>query len=366
MKLLYITSKRYPSSTADHFFIKNMARAFTQILRDDFILYISGEVPEELKNINVFSVNAPKRLRSLFYFIWIPFFIIKNKFYLKKNVFFSNDPNLLIILIFWKNTLFLKYKICSDWHQLFNDWRDKYISTNSDLLISTSEKLKTTIVEKFGVNKSNILVAYGGVDVSYFEKSFNKRLELGLPEDKILVGYVGFYKTMGMEKGIATMIKSLKFVEDKNIMMVFVGNRQNEKDEYLSLAKNLGVQDRCIFIDAVPPKLVPVYEKSIDILCIPYPDEPHFSDWGFPMKVYEYMASSRPIIYSDLEIMREVLGDCALAFKPNDPNDLVKKITMILKDQALTKQMVWSAFQKVQNYTWKKRVENILARMPRA
>ena len=44
------------------------------------------------------------------------------------------------------------------------------------------------------------------------------------------------------------------------------------------------------------------------------------------MKVYEYMASQRPIVYSKLELAEEVLSDCGYGFAPDDPKDLAEKI----------------------------------------
>ena len=67
------------------------------------------------------------------------------------------------------------------------------------------------------------------------------------------------------------------------------------------------------------------YEQASDALVIPYPDKPHFRLYGFPMKVYEYMASQRPIIYSKLELVEEVLSDCGYGFTPDDPIDLAEK-----------------------------------------
>ena len=87
-----------------------------------------------------------------------------------------------------------------------------------------------------------------------------------------------------------------------------------------------------------------LYEQASDVLVIPYPDKPHFRLYGFPMKVYEYMASQRPIVYSKLELAEEVLPDCGYGFVPDDPNDLVEKIKrplarkmLIKKKKSLTK-----------------------------
>jgi len=57
-----------------------------------------------------------------------------------------------------------------------------------------------------------------------------------------------FTKTMGMSKGVDTMMKALTYIPDKNIKMVFVGAiDQKEADEDQAFAESLGVGDRTLF-----------------------------------------------------------------------------------------------------------------------
>ena len=257
----------------------------------------------------------------------------------------------------------MKYKICSDWHQLWNDWRDKFISRRSNFLISTSSNLKKMIVSVSGVNENKILIAYGGVNLDDFENKtrplFGWRANLKLSASDFLVGYVGFYRTMGMSKGLDIMISALPLIPDKKVKMVFVGGRNAEIEDYKAQAKALGVLDRTIFVPAKPNNVIPAYEASMDVLVIPYPDKPHFRDYGFPMKVYEYMASKRPIIYSNLPIIAEVLSDCAISFEPGNERDLAQKIEGLVSEPQNGIDLAEKAFKKAENFTWRKRAEKI-------
>jgi len=357
MKLIYLTSKEYPGRTADHSFIKNMVKSFSLKMRGDFLFVVAGNNGDSLGEINFLNLNLRfKRGRAIRYFLWLPFFYKKQK---ERVVFFSNDVYLLLILIFWKKVLRLKYKICSDWHQMWGDFRDKIIARNSDYLITTSERLKNNIVKKSGIDVEKILAARGGVDLENFNIKKTKkeiREEFDLPVDKKIIGYAGGFKTMGMEKGIKIMIKALKFLDEK-YAMVFIGGKEGEIEEYKKLAEREGVLGRVILKEWQKEEDLLKYEKAMDVLVIPYPDKDHFREWGFPMKVYEYMASGVPIVYSDLEIMKEVLDDCAVSFKAGDEKDLAEKILGIeMKGEGLTKK----AREKVKNYIWEKRAEKIL------
>ncbi len=364
MKLIYITSKKFPSTKVDPFYVRSMAVAFSRLLGQDFLFLVRGNIPDELKNVNTESIKAPKRFRMIFYFLWIPVFVVLRKWSSREITFLSYDPYLLSILIFWRKILRFKYSVSSDWHQLFDDWRDKYISKNSDYLISTSKRLKTLLSSVCGVAPDKVLVAYGGVNPDPFiEKSKTKKVdirkELGLPMDSFLVGYVGGFRSVGMEKGLDTMIKALPHLDDK-IVMVFVGGSKQHINEYKALAKSMNVEGKCIFVEKQPFEKVVEYELAIDVLVIPYPDKHHFRDYGFPMKVWECMASGRPIVYSNLEIIGEVLEGRATSFQPDDARSLSDAVMSIYQDIESAERVARQNPKAVEAYTWESRVDNIL------
>ncbi|MBU4347929.1 glycosyltransferase family 4 protein [Patescibacteria group bacterium] len=360
MRLIYLTAKKYPGNTADHIFISQMAQAFFSLLSRDSIFVVTNDYLNNFGNINVLNLKLRlKKFRSLYYFFWIPFFVLRKR--LKKDdIFFCNDMFLLSILIFWRKLLRFNYKICSEWHLLFNDWRDEFVASNSDYLIVTSQNLKKLLVKKTGVDEKRVMAVYGGVDLENF-KDISKeeaRSKTSLPANKILIGYIGLFKTMGLTKGIEIMIESLPYLPE-NISMVFVGGLEKEIVEYLKIAKNIGVEKKCIFLGRQDFSDIAIYEQAMDVLVIPYPNHPHFREFGFPMKVYEYMASRRPIIYSDFELIKEVLGDCAYSFKPEDTRDFAQKILFALNDSNKDFK-IKKAYDKVKFYTWLSRAEKII------
>jgi len=365
MKLVYITSKKFPSAKTDPFYVRSMAEAFYQLLGKDFLFFIRGNVPDDLKKINTKSIKVPRRARVVSYFFLFPFLVLHHGWNGREMVILSYDPYLLSIALFWRGVARFRYRVVSDWHQLFDDWRDRYVATRSDYLITTSKRLKGLLSSVCGIESKKILVAYGGVDPTSFTAASKTerttlRKKLGLPSGKFLVGYVGAFRSVGMEKGLRTMIKALPHL-DKNIRMVFVGGTEDYIKEYADLAKELSVENRCIFVKYQPFKKVVEYELAIDVLVIPYPDKHHFRDYGFPMKVWEYMSSGRPIIYSDLEIMREVLGGRGVSFRPDDPRSLVGAVSAVHRDIRQVEKIAARNIEDVGAYTWLARARNIIA-----
>jgi len=373
-----LTLKRFDRINADTAYVSNMANAFNELLKVKFILTMSGKSTEQFKNINthIFNLAVSKlvyyrwpsffyllifKLSYILFFIYFPFYALR-KLNHKEQIIFSNDSDLLATAIFWKKYLFYKYLICSDWHMLYNNWKDKFIAKNSDYLIATSKKLKSLLVDRFKISEDKIFVAYGGIDLEKFKNITKEqaRVELGLPQDKKLVGYVGLFTTMRMEKGVGTMVKSLKYLDD-NIMMVLVGRRDREGVDYGRLAEENGVAERCIIKDFVDYDRMILYEQAMDILVIPYPDKPHFRDWGFPMKIYEYMASGRPIVYSRLDLVEEVLGgNSSYGFEPDNSHDLARAIKEAIhtkSDEVFEEGLL---LERMKKYSWDNKAREIL------
>ena len=368
MKLIYITSKTFPSGKVEPFIIKSMATAFAELLGQDFTLFIRGKVPPGFERMNTIGVKLPNRAKSLSYFIILPFWIIRRSWNKRDTIFFSSDPYLLAILIFWRGVFRFKYSICSEWHQLFDDWRDLYVANGSDFLISTSKTLRNFLSSRSGVDIDRIHVPYGGINRALISREnrpsmLEYRERLGLPKDAFLVGYAGAYKAMiSVEKGIATMIKSLALI-DKDITMYFVGGTKKEIEEYSELALKEGVSHKCVFLGKQLFKDLIEYERSMDVLVIANPDTPYFRNYCFPFKTWEYLSSGRPIIYSDLEIIDEILGARATPFKVGDPHSLARAINSVHEDMENKEKVAEKNLEDLKQFTWKARAQNVINMM---
>ncbi|KKS74240.1 MAG: Glycosyl transferase group 1 [Candidatus Azambacteria bacterium GW2011_GWB1_42_72] len=152
---------------------------------------------------------------------------------------------------------------------------------------------------------------------------------MNLPAGDFLVGYVGKFKTLGMEKGIKTMISAIPLL-GKEIKIVFVGAEESEIKEYKNMANRLNALSQCLIINNQP------YLKAV-----------------------KYMNAS------DLPALREILNDKnALFFKPEDVDDLARAVKMLKLSQTLCYHLSGQAFSDVKNYTWGARAKKILNFLP--
>ncbi|MEK7179313.1 MAG: glycosyltransferase, partial [Patescibacteria group bacterium] len=80
-----------------------------------------------------------------------------------------------------------------------------------------------------------------------------------------------------------------------------------------------------------------------------------------PIKLFEYMASGRPIVASSLPSIREILNEQnAFLVQPDNPEDLKRGIEKALGDAAVARQCAARAREDVRPYTWEKRAEAML------
>lgn len=220
-------------------------------------------------------------------------------------------------------------------------------------------------LEKIGVASRNIHVAPDAVRLEDFEPEVSidaARKELKLSPEYRLFGYVGTLRTLGKEKGVATAIDALQFLHDTYRLYV-VGGEREDIAFYQEYAQMKGLAERVFFVGKVSRKVVSLHMSACDVLVAPFPDIPHYRYFMSPLKIFEYMASRRPMIVSDLPSLREVLvpNETALFIPPENPQILAERIEKLCTDSMLYKKLTQNAYRdSVEKYTWKERAHRIL------
>lgn len=139
--------------------------------------------------------------------------------------------------------------------------------------------------------------------------------------DKLQVGYVGhLYEGKGMSL-IAELVKECSWAE-----FHIVGGTEEDIQYWRS---KLASYSNISFHGHVPPKEVPRYHKAMDILLAPYQQrvfgssgEIEISRWMSPLKIFEYMAARKPILCSDIPVLREIF--CCHSEVLCDPSDVAE------------------------------------------
>lgn len=174
-------------------------------------------------------------------------------------------------------------------------------------------------------------------------------------------GYVGhLYAGRGIEL-IVSMAKRLPAIE-----FHLVGGR--ERDLAAWRAQNMPTN--VIFHGFVAPARLPELYRSFDLLLMPYQRQvgvrsghSDTASWMSPMKMFEYMAACRPIVSSDLPVLREVLAHDrnALLAEPEAVDDWVAAVDRLANDRELRRRLANTAAADFDaHYTWAARATAVL------
>jgi glycosyltransferase involved in cell wall biosynthesis len=106
---------------------------------------------------------------------------------------------------------------------------------------------------------------------------------------------------------------------------------------------------------------------AADVLLMPYQRRVMVSGgrldtaaWMSPLKMFEYMAMGRPIVASDLPVLREVLDEsCAFLVRPDDVSGWVDALQS-LRDPSLRERLAGTAKARAAQYDWSVRVRQVL------
>jgi glycosyltransferase involved in cell wall biosynthesis len=148
----------------------------------------------------------------------------------------------------------------------------------------------------------------------------------------------------------------------EDVQVVFLGGTEGQQE---ALRAKYGSQRNISVIGRVGHTEVPEYTVSADILVLPDLATHTYNNlYTSPMKLFEYMASRRPIIASRVSSLMEVLNEqSAELFESGNPEALALGVSEVLGHPDRARERASSAYAKVAEFTWEKRAQAILAHM---
>lgn len=242
-------------------------------------------------------------------------------------------------------------------HTAKNSYAARYAVKNAKGVVTISEGLRKHFEKSTGISKDKLLVARDGFDPHEFENLLtaeDARKKLGVPLDKKIVLYTGhFYKW----KGVDTLIESMKYL-GSDILLYVVGGAPEDMRRYQALAEG---NSQIHLVGHRPHQEIPLWLSLADVLAIPNSSKEDISRlYTSPLKLFEYMASGRPIVASNLQSLREVLHEESAYFvEPDNAQNLAHGIKRALEDPIRAEGRARRAQNDVREYTWEKRAQKI-------
>ncbi len=219
-------------------------------------------------------------------------------------------------------------------------------------IITVSQFSKSEIVHNFNIVDHKINVITNGVNTELFAKNTASRLSIELPENYIL--FVGSVKP---HKNLLTLLKAYNLLDEQkkvNYRLVILGKKEgfNTADKKVkSFIKNNKLEDLVFFTGYLEDIEVPIVYRRAKLFVLPSLYE------GFGLPVLEAMASSVPVISSNIESLKEVGGDAAVYFDSKSESDLKEKIEKLLNNKSIRDDYVTKGKKRIENFKWEKSAE---------
>jgi glycosyltransferase involved in cell wall biosynthesis len=239
--------------------------------------------------------------------------------------------------------------------------------------IAISQALANDLLETFptlrNFSADFLLVLGDGVDLTHYTpllsplQARQKLRQVGweLP-DGFIAGYTGhLYRGRGSDMMIA-LADALREVH-----FLIVGGEIEQCHSLMQEFKARGLTNYTLTGPVIPLQ-VPLFQMASNVLLMPYQAQVAASSGGdiarylSPLKLFEYLASARPILASDLAVFREILTDeNAILLPPQELGAWEAALVMLLRNPQRCSELAEGARHTAEQHTWERRAERILS-----
>jgi glycosyltransferase involved in cell wall biosynthesis len=211
---------------------------------------------------------------------------------------------------------------------------EKFINKLPTRIITSSEHSRSVLIDDFGVPPEVVVEVTDCVDATVFQpRSSNEgravqiRSELGIPDNTLVVGYLGL---LAGYQGITHLLDAASSVLQEFPACHFLIMGYPGESTYRALADRMGIGSRVTFAGRIPYSDAPAYLSALDVAV-----SPKLSETEGNGKLLNYMACSIPTVAYGAPVARELLGDFGRFAQPGDSRSLAGEILSLLTDANL-------------------------------
>jgi len=160
------------------------------------------------------------------------------------------------------------------------------------------------------------------------EEAALKKREFAPAGEKVVL-YTGNFEPY---QGIPLLLRAAQKV-GAGAVFVLVGGTGRSLLEMKALAGELGISNKVIFVDKVPPSSVPLYLELADVLV-----SPRISGTNTPLKLYSYLKSGKPFVATRTWTHTQVLSERQAVLSDPEAAEFARGIEFALhNDEARTR-----------------------------
>ncbi len=217
---------------------------------------------------------------------------------------------------------------------------EQYIYSKYDQIITISDKTNENLQNWLNIsNNDRFSVIDNGIDLDKY--SMAKPLEKSSfmsYSNPFLIAMTGNFR---IDKDQATIVRALQYLPE-NIHLLLIGDGSN-RNNLVKLTDELSLKERVTFMGFRND--VERILKTIDIAIVS-------SNWeGFGLVAVEAMAAKIPVIVSDVDGLKQVVGDGGIVFEKGNSKELASKILELMNNNDYYKNIAEKGFKQAQKYS---------------
>jgi glycosyltransferase involved in cell wall biosynthesis len=202
---------------------------------------------------------------------------------------------------------------------------EHYILKNSQAVIVICRDLMATVAALgYGHKAVQIENFLDFPAESFLDEAVARKKREVSPEGKKIVLYAGNFEPY---QGIPLLLRAARKVGEAAVFLL-VGGSGRSLQEMKKLAADLGIKDRVIFADKVPPSQIPLFIRLADVLV-----SPRISGTNTPLKIYSFLKSGKPLVATRLWTHTQVLTEQNAILADPEPDSLARGIELALMSE---------------------------------
>jgi glycosyltransferase involved in cell wall biosynthesis len=225
-------------------------------------------------------------------------------------------------------------------------------------IITVSNFTKLDLIDQFKADDKKIDVTYEGVanlskgnDSLFVAKLDNKKtLELYRIQGKFLLYIGNAYPHKNLEGLVSAFAKLHNLHPDWRLVLV------GKEDYFYNRVKNFAIKHNLwqkenlnspiVFTGYVPDADLEALFQEAAAYVFPSLYE------GFGLPPLEAMAHDCPVVSSNRASMPEILGEAALYFNPDDKEEMISKIEIVVNDTEKRNGLIIAGREQIKKYSW--------------